>query len=73
MMGSANAPLELGFYDMLANAVPARLDKLAVSGQLDPGVLKLRSVPLERLEEAFAAASEMRGSDITAVTLRPAR
>ncbi len=81
MMGSASAPLELGFYDMLANDwqvlgcfmyppdVPARLATLTAAGQLDLGVLNVRSFPLDRLEAALEAASKMRGLDLTVVTM----
>ena len=81
MMGSANVPLELGFYDMLANDwhvmgcfmypadVPARLAALAASGQLDLGVMNVRAFPLDRLEDALDAATRMRGLDVTAVTM----
>jgi alcohol dehydrogenase len=81
MMGSANAPLELAFYDMLANDwhvmgcfmypndVPARLAALMASKQLDLGSLNVRAFPLDRLEEALDAAAKMRGLDLTALTM----
>jgi alcohol dehydrogenase len=81
MMGSASVPLELGFYDMLANDwqvmgcfmypkdVPARLAALVASGQLDLGLLNVRVFPLEKLDEALAAAGRMRGLDLTALSL----
>ena len=74
MMGSANVPLELGFYDMLANDwhvmgcfmypadVPARLAALAASGQLDLGVMNVRAFPLDRLEDALAGGGAHAGS-----------
>jgi alcohol dehydrogenase len=81
MMGSASAPLELGFYDMLANDwqvlgcfmyppdVPARLVALAASGQLDLSTLNVRRFPLDDLETALDAAAGMRGLDLTVLTM----
>jgi len=81
MMGSASVPLELGFSDLLANDwqvlgvfmhppdVPARLLTMVASGQLDLGVLNVRTYPLESLEEALDAAAAMRGLDVTGLTM----
>lgn len=81
MMGSASVPLELGFYDMLANDwhvmgcfmyphdAPARLVALTASGQIDLGRLNIRSFPLDRLDDALDAAAGMRGLDMTVLTM----
>lgn len=81
MMGSASAPLELSFYDMLANDwqvlgcfmypadAPARLVALTASGQLDLALLNVRAFSLNRLDEALDAAARMRGLDLTALTM----
>lgn len=81
MMGSASVPLELGFSDLLANDwqvlgcfmhpadVPARLLTMVASGQLDLGLLNVRTFPLDRLEEALDAAAAMRGLDVTGLTM----
>jgi hypothetical protein len=42
---------------------------LTASGQLDLGVLGVRTFSLARLEEALDAASKMRGPDCTAMTM----
>ena len=84
MMGSASVPLELSFYDMLANDwhvmgcfmyppdAPARLAALVASGQLDLGPLNVRAFPLDRLEDALTAAAAMRGLDLTALSMQSA-
>lgn len=82
MMGSATVPLELSFYDMLANDwhvmgcfmyphdVPARLAALVASGQLDLGVLNVRAFPLDQLDNALDAAGRMRGLDLTVLSMQ---
>jgi alcohol dehydrogenase len=84
MMGSATVPLEQSLYDMLANDwkimgcfmyppdAPARLAALVASGQLDLGLLKVRTFPLDRPEEALTAAATMRGLDLTVLSVQSA-
>ena len=79
LMGSASAPLPLGFGEMLANEwevvgnfmypreAPASLAALLAAGLLDLSALGLQRFALSRLPEAIAAAAEMRGLDLTAV------
>jgi alcohol dehydrogenase len=81
LMGSATAPLAIGFGEMLANDwevvgcfmyprdAPARLAALLASGLLDLRPLRVSSYRLEELPEAIAAASKMR--DLDCVTIAP--
>lgn len=78
-MGSASAPLELTFGDMLSNdwevagnfmypkTAPASLAGLVASGLLDLAPVRLRRVSFSRLLEAITAATSMRDLDLTAV------
>jgi alcohol dehydrogenase len=82
MMGSATVPLELSFYDMLANDwhvigcfmyprdAPARLAALVASDQLDLGVLNVRAFPLDQLDNALDAAGTMSGLDLTVLSIQ---
>jgi len=82
LMGSAAAPLAIGFGEMLANDweiagcfmypkdAPARLAALLASGLLDLSPLRVSSYPLEELPEAIITASTM--NDLDCVTVVPA-
>jgi alcohol dehydrogenase len=79
LMGSAEAPLELSFREMLANdwevvgqfmydrAAPGQLAALAAEGLLDLGKIMVTSFPLADFKRAVAAAALMQGLDLTAV------
>jgi alcohol dehydrogenase len=81
LMGSVRQPLPLVVGDMLANDwqvmgcfmyppdVPARLATLIASGMLDLSKVRVQRFPLERMEDAMAAAAKMRGLDITVVAM----
>ena len=79
LMGSADAPLELSFGDMLGNdwevvgnfmypkTAPASLATLAASGLLDLAPIRLQRFAFSRLPAAIAAASAMRDLDLVAM------
>lgn len=79
LMGSATAPLNIGFGEMLGNdwevvgnfmypkAAPARLAALASSGLLDLAPIRLSRFPLAELPAAITAAAEMRDFDLVSV------
>jgi alcohol dehydrogenase len=79
LMGSASAPLELTFGEMLSNdwevignfmypaSAPRRLTSLVRSGQLDLAPIRLRRFPFSQLPSAIQSASSMRGLDLTAL------
>jgi alcohol dehydrogenase len=81
MMGSSSEPLQLGFYDMLANDwhvigcfmypkdAPARLALLVEGGLLDLGAVHVRTFALPELEQALDAAAGMRGLELTALLM----
>jgi alcohol dehydrogenase len=81
MMGSSSEPLQLGFYDMLANDwhvigcfmypkdAPARLALLVEGGLLDLGAVHVRTFALPELEQALDAAAAMRGLELTALLM----
>jgi alcohol dehydrogenase len=81
MMGSCTEPLAIGFGEMLANDwliagqfmypkdAPSRLIRLAVSGQLNLGVVKPRTYPLADLPKAIDEATTMRGLELTALQM----
>jgi alcohol dehydrogenase len=79
LMGSAGAPLEIGFGEMLANdwevvgnfmypaAAPGKLAALVRAGLLDLSPIRIRRFPLSELPAAIEAAAGMRDLDLTAV------
>lgn len=79
IMGSAVAPLEISFRELLANdweivgqfmyerQAPAQLIALAASGALHLGRIRVASFPLDQLKPAIEAAASMQGLDLTAV------
>lgn len=79
LMGSASAPLEVSFGDMLSNdwevvgnfmyprTAPASLAGLVSSGLLDLSPIRLRRFAFSRLPEAIAAATSMRDLDLTTI------
>lgn len=79
IMGSASAPLELTFGEMLSNdwevvgnfmyskTAPASLTALVASGLLDLTPVRLKRFPLSRLPDAITAATAMRDLDLTTV------
>src|SRR6185312_6238322 len=79
IMGSASAPLELTFGEMLSNdwevvgnfmyskTAPASLTALVASGLLDLTPVRLKRFPLSRLPDAITAAAAMRDLDLTTV------
>jgi alcohol dehydrogenase len=85
LMGSATAPLALGFGEMLGNdwevvgnfmypkAAPAELAALLAAGLLDLAPLRPAAFPLADLPAAITAAAEMRDFDVVSVSpaLRP--
>jgi alcohol dehydrogenase len=74
-MGSATAPLELPFGEMLANeweavgcfmypkCAPAKLAKLVVSGSLDLSKVRINKFSFDDLPQAIQAAAGMRDLD----------
>ena len=79
VMGSAEVPLEVSFREMLANDweifgqfmyerhAPGQLARLAVSGLLDLGKIRVKTFKLVELRQAIEAAALMHGLDLTAV------
>jgi len=79
LMGSASAPLELTFGELLSNdwevvgnfmypaSAPSRLSSLLASGQLDLAPIRLRRFPFTKLGDAIQSASSMRALDLTAL------
>ncbi|WP_316189153.1 zinc-binding dehydrogenase [Bradyrhizobium sp. SZCCHNS1054] len=79
LMGSATAPLELSFGEMLANdwevvgqfmyerTAPGQLASLAREGLLDLGKIVVTSFPLADFPRAIEAAALMQGLDLTAL------
>ncbi|HKM61474.1 MAG TPA: zinc-binding dehydrogenase [Acidisphaera sp.] len=79
LMGSAEAPLEITFGEMLSNdwdvvgcfmyprEAPARLASLVASGRLDLSPIRVQVFPLAELPKAIEAAARMRGLDLVAV------
>jgi alcohol dehydrogenase len=79
IMGSAEAPLELSFREMLANdwevvgqfmydrVAPAQLAGLAATGLLDLGQIKVKAFRLAEFRQAVDAAATMQGLDLTAI------
>jgi alcohol dehydrogenase len=79
LMGSATAPLELSFGEMLANdwevvgqfmyerTAPGRLASLATEGLLDLSKIVVTSFALADFPRAVEAAALMQGLDLTAV------
>lgn len=79
LMGSANAPLQVSFGEMLSNNwevvgnfmypkdAPAQLIKLASAGLLDVAAVQTKRFALADLPQAIDAASKMRGLDMTMV------
>jgi alcohol dehydrogenase len=79
LMGSADAPLELSFREMLANdwevvgqfmyarTAPGQLARLAAEGLLDLKKIIVTSFPLADFRRAVDAAALMQGLDLTAV------
>jgi len=84
VMGSASAPLELTFGEMLSNdwevvgnfmypaSAPRMLSSLLASGQLDLAPIRLERFPFAKLTEAIRSASSMRALDLTAVEVERA-
>lgn len=79
LMGSATAPLELNFGEMLSNdwevvgnfmypsTAPAQLARMIAAGLLDLDAVHVRCFPLVQLPEAINTASAMRDLDLIAV------
>ena len=79
LMGSADAPLELSFREMLANdwvvvgqfmydrTAPGQLAALAAEGLLDLGKINVTTFPLADFPRAVDAAAMMQSLDLTAV------
>jgi alcohol dehydrogenase len=79
LMGSAEAPLELSFREMLANdwevvgqfmydrTAPGQLARLAAEGLLDLGKIIVTTFALADFRQAIEAAALMQGLDLTAV------
>jgi alcohol dehydrogenase len=79
LMGSADAPLELSFREMLANdwevvgqfmyarTAPGQLAALAAAGLLDLGKITVTTFKLADFRRAVEAAALMQGLDLTAV------
>ena len=79
MMGSADAPIELSFREMLANdwevvgqfmydrTAPGQLAALAAEGLLDLGKINVTTFPLADFPRAVDAAAMMQSLDLTAV------
>ncbi|MBR0755171.1 zinc-binding dehydrogenase [Bradyrhizobium jicamae] len=79
LMGSAEAPLELSFREMLANdwevvgqfmydrTAPGQLAALAAAGLLDLGKINVTTFPLADFRRAVDAAAMMQSLDLTAV------
>jgi alcohol dehydrogenase len=79
LMGSAEAPLELSFREMLANdwevvgqfmyarTAPGQLAALAATGLLDLGKIIVTTFKLADFRQAVEAAALMQGLDLTAV------
>ena len=78
-MGSAEAPLELSFREMLANdwevvgqfmydrTAPGQLARLAAGGLLDLKKIAVTTFALADFKRAVEAAALMQGLDLTAV------
>jgi alcohol dehydrogenase len=78
-MGSAEAPLELSFREMLANdwevvgqfmyarQAPAQLAQLVAEGLLDLKNIVVTTFKLAEFKRAIEAAALMQGLDLTAV------
>jgi alcohol dehydrogenase len=54
---------------MYPKDAPAQLLRLVASGALDLGKCRVRSFPLDALDEAMTAAASMRGLDFVALTM----
>jgi alcohol dehydrogenase len=79
IMGSAEAPLEVSFREMLANdweivgkfmyerQAPGQLATLAASGLLDLAKIRVKTFKLTELKQAIEAAASMQSLDLTAV------
>jgi alcohol dehydrogenase len=79
IMGSAAAPLEISFRELLANdweivgqfmydrSAPGDLAALVAAGLLDLSKIATKRFPLARLQNAVDAAASMQGLDLTAV------
>jgi alcohol dehydrogenase len=79
LMGSADAPLELSFREMLANdwevvgqfmyarQAPGQLAQLAVEGLLDLKTIVVTTFKLADFKRAVEAAALMQGLDLTAI------
>jgi alcohol dehydrogenase len=79
LMGSAEAPLQLSFREMLANdwevvgqfmydrAAPGQLADLAATGLLDLARIKVKTFRLAEFKQAVDAAAAMQGLDLTAI------
>jgi alcohol dehydrogenase len=79
VMGSAEAPLEVSFREMLANdweivgqfmyerQAPAQLAALAAAGLLELGKIRVKSFGLGEIKPAIETAASMQGLDLTAL------
>jgi alcohol dehydrogenase len=79
IMGSAEAPLEVSFREMLANDwevvgqfmyerhAPGQLAALVATGLLDLRDIRVKTFKLADLKQAIEAAASMQGLDLTAV------
>jgi alcohol dehydrogenase len=79
VMGSAEAPLEVSFRELLANDweivgqfmyerhAPAQLAALAAAGLLELGKIRVKTFPLGEIRLAIEAAASMQGLDLTAL------
>jgi alcohol dehydrogenase len=83
VMGSAEAPLEVSFRELLANDweivgqfmyerhAPAQLAALAAAGLLELGKIRVKTFGLSELKQAIEAAALMQGLDLTALVPMP--
>ena len=81
LMGSADAPLEISFREMIANnwevvgqfmyerGAPARLAALVQRGLLDLGKINVKAYPLGEFRQAVEAAGGMQSLDLTALVV----
>ncbi|MFL6603546.1 MAG: zinc-binding dehydrogenase [Steroidobacteraceae bacterium] len=79
MMGSASAPLQITFGEMLSNewevvgafmypkTAPVVLAQLIAAGALDLSPIRINRFPLAQLPQAIAAAQSMQSLELTAV------
>jgi alcohol dehydrogenase len=79
VMGSAEAPLEVSFRELLANDweivgqfmyerhAPAQLAALAAAGLLELGKIRVKTFRLGEIRLAIEAAASMQGLDLTAL------